>query len=152
MPQDLQIEAGDVFQSLSIKEKEGKRFVFDPIRKDWFILTKEEWVRQIFIGVLSRYFSPAHIAIEKKIKLSHVEKRFDLVVMNKDLTPLLLAEFKNPEVELNEAVFRQIALYNSRLSAPYLLISNGIIHYLCNVDTQNGDIQFLNAFPFRERS
>ena len=148
MQHTIQIEAGNIFNSLKIKENRGKRYVFDPIRKNWFLLSKEEWVRQIFIGVLSMYFSPAHISIEKKIKLQHVEKRFDLVVMDRSMNPYVLAEFKNPNIEINEKVFEQIALYNTRLKAPFLLVSNGIHHYLCEVNLTTGAYHFLEAIPF----
>ncbi|MFN4932345.1 MAG: type I restriction enzyme HsdR N-terminal domain-containing protein, partial [Bacteroidota bacterium] len=37
---------------LKLKEKNGKTFVFDLIRKKWLQLTPEEWVRQHMINYL----------------------------------------------------------------------------------------------------
>ena len=38
--------------SIRFKNKENKDFVFDIIRKKWFLLTPEEWVRQHCIHFL----------------------------------------------------------------------------------------------------
>ena len=35
--------------------KEGKNYIFDPLRKKYVALTPEEWVRQHFVNYLVRY-------------------------------------------------------------------------------------------------
>ena len=35
-----------------IKKQQGKEFIFDEVRKQWTLLTPEEWVRQNFLQYL----------------------------------------------------------------------------------------------------
>lgn len=143
----LHIDASRALQSLDIKEKSGRRYVFDPVRRHWYLLTKEEWVRQVFIRIISEKVSLSRVAVEKSIKVNQRLKRFDLVIMDRQLRPFLLAEFKSPAINLNDQVFRQAAVYNSTLRVPYLLISNGFQHYLCRIDLETKAFTFLAEFP-----
>ena len=45
----------DLYYKISdfkIKEKHGKFYIFDDIRKKYVVLTEEEWVRQNFVKYL----------------------------------------------------------------------------------------------------
>jgi len=142
------IDPSRALQQIKIKEENGARYVLDPVRKKYILLTKEEWVRQIFILILSDYFSPSKMAVEKRIKVDQLTKRFDLVIMDHSLKPFLLAEFKRPDVIINERTFQQAFLYHSVLKVPYLLVSNGIHHYLCHANPDLGKFEFLESIPF----
>jgi hypothetical protein len=53
---------------------QNKEYIFDELRKQWVLLTPEEWVRQNFLQYLvqvKRYPSSL-IAIEKEIKIIDV--------------------------------------------------------------------------------
>lgn len=117
--------------SLQIQNTESGMEVFDPIRKRYFKLTPEEEVRQSIIQLLVLYLSvPAGlIAVERQIKYGQLKKRPDLVVFSKMSKPLLIIECKAPEVNIDHFVSHQIATYNNVLCSPFLLISNGLIHY-----------------------
>lgn len=143
----LHIDPSKALQSLKIKENDGRRIIFDPVRRQWYVLTKEEWVRQVFIQILSEKVALSRVAVEKAITVNEQKKRFDLVIMDRQLQPFLLAEFKNPEVKLDNNVFRQAAIYNTALQVPYLLISNGFQHYLCKINFETQSFQFLSELP-----
>ena len=127
----------------------GKTEVLDVIRKKFIVLQPEEWVRQQFIGYLIQHknYPASLISIEKGLKINSLQKRFDAVVFNRNGTPLVLIEFKAPSIKLSEKTFSQIAAYNLKMRVKYLIISNGLTHYCCKMDYENGDFQFLKDIP-----
>jgi type I site-specific restriction-modification system R (restriction) subunit len=127
----------------------GKTEVFDAIRKKYVVLQPEEWVRQQFIGFLIRQknYPASLISIEKGLKINQLQKRFDAVVFSRNGLPLVLIEFKAPEVKLSEKTFSQVAAYNLKMRVKYLIISNGLTHYCCKMDYINNSYQFLKDIP-----
>ena len=79
---------------MKIIEKDGKRLVFDVIRRKYVALTPEEQVRQYFVNYLisEKGFPKEMIANEVSIKLHNTFKRCDTVIYNTDLTPLMIVE------------------------------------------------------------
>jgi type I site-specific restriction endonuclease len=67
-----------------------------------------------------------------------MKRRADLVLYTREAFPLLIAEFKAPTVKIDEAVLSQTLRYNSVLKAPWLFISNGHEHALCEVNVELG--------------
>lgn len=110
-----------------IKNEHDKEFIFDEFRKRWVILTPEEWVRQNFLQYLTRIkkYPASLIAIEKEIKLGELNKRFDIVVYDKETKPRMIIECKEMNVALDKTVFDQVLRYNIALNVPYLVITNG---------------------------
>ena len=78
---------------LKLKQEEERTSVFDPVRKKWIILTPEEHVRQYLLQYMLQYmaYPSSLIAVEKRILVGKVFKRFDLVVYDKNHQPWLLA-------------------------------------------------------------
>jgi hypothetical protein len=109
-----------------IKTENGKEFIFCIIRKRWFIITPEEWVRQNFILylIVKLEYPTALIAVEKQLILSEVKKRFDIVVY-KDVLPYIIVECKEMNVPLSENTISQVLNYNSAIQAPYIVVTNG---------------------------
>ncbi len=129
--------------------KFGKNEIFDEFRKKYVLATPEELVRQNFIRYLKeeKNYPPALIAIEKKIKVNKLNKRFDAVVFNRNGKPILLIELKSPSVKLSQKVMEQISGYNINLNVNYLIISNGLSHYCCYVNKKTNAFKFLNEVP-----
>lgn len=120
--------------------------IFDIIRGRYVSLTPEEWVRQHLLHFLlvDRSYPKGLIAVEKSLKVGTLDKRFDILVYNREHHPILLAECKAPEIPLDQLVFDQAARYNRTLQVPYLLITNGLETKLCRVDP---DLQVLVPLP-----
>ncbi len=135
--------------TFKLQEKEGKKYIFDPIRKKYLVLTPEEWVRQHLICYLmeEKKCPKGLIGIEKGLRVNKLFKRTDIVVFNRQGTPRLLVECKAPTVRITQAVFDQIARYNLALQVPYLLVSNGLQHYCCEVNFEARQINYLNEIP-----
>ncbi len=119
---------------IKLKKLKDKVMVFDVIRKDWFICTPEEWVRQHVINhlITDKKYPASLIAVEKTVLLNDLTNRFDLVVYSKDLKPYLLIECKAMYVELTGAVAEQAMRYNLTLNAPYFMITNGVEEFVFN--------------------
>lgn len=120
--------------SFKIKSENGKEIIFDECRKQWVLLTPEEWVRQNFLQYLvqERLYPASLIAVEREIVLGDLKKRFDIVVF-KNAKPWMIVECKEMHGKLNEAVIKQILNYNITLQAEYLVITNGTSTFALHV-------------------
>ncbi len=110
-----------------MKKDGDKRYIFCIIRKQWFLLTEEEWVRQNFVQYLITVLNyPATlIALEKELRLNELKKRFDILVYDTDHKPWMLVECKEPNVVLNENVLQQVLRYNMTVPVEYIVLTNG---------------------------
>lgn len=128
---------------LHTKTENQTVYIWDFIRKGWFVCTPEERVRQGLLRYLveAKGVSPAVIAVEREIKYYTRRKRFDVVVFGQNGKPMLLCECKAPEVVINQAVAYQIGRYNHILNAPYLLLTNGLQLFFYEVDAEGNMTQ-----------
>lgn len=142
---ELNLPAFDI----KVTKKDGRLFVFDRLRKKYIALTPEEWVRQHFINFLvtDKNYPQSLIVNEMEIELNSQKKRCDSVVYDREGKPLVIVEYKAPEVNITQKVFDQIARYNIVLRVQYLIISNGYDHYCCRVDYDKQSIEYLEAIP-----
>ena len=62
----------------------------------------------------------------------------------------MIVECKSTEVKLNDEVFEQIATYNLQFRVPYLVVTNGIVHYACKMDYENKEFEYLLVIPLYE--
>jgi len=132
-----------------IKSNENKYFIFDIVRKKYVSLTPEEWVRQHIIHYLieEKKYPISLMAIEKKITINNLTKRTDILVFNTNGLPHIIVECKASSVPINQNAFDQIARYNLKLNANYLIVTNGLIHYYCEMDFENEKYIFLDTIP-----
>jgi len=130
------------------KSNENKRTIFDPIRKKFVVLTPEEWVRQhVLQDLLQKGIRKTRISVEKQFTVMEQQKRFDVVVAGKNATIALLVECKAPEVAITQSTFDQIARYQLALDADYLMLTNGLQHIYCQIDSERKSYKFLPEFP-----
>ncbi|WP_378188271.1 type I restriction enzyme HsdR N-terminal domain-containing protein [Aquimarina sp. W85] len=131
------------------KNSENKISIFDRIRKKFVILTPEEWVRQHTVEYLitEKNYPSSLINVEKMICLHGRKKRYDIVVFNTDGTIHLIVECKANSIPITQNVFDQIAQYNLELNASYLMITNGIHHYYCEMNYTQKKFNFLKDIP-----
>jgi len=131
------------------KSSENKISIFDEIRKKFVILTPEEWVRQHVVQFLitEKNFPKSHLNVEKELQLNQTKKRYDVVIFNKDGSIYLIVECKAPHITISQETFDQVARYNLSLNATYLMVTNGLAHYYCQLDYENEKYQFLREIP-----
>lgn len=132
-----------------IKSKENKLFIFDIVRKKYVSLAPEEWVRQHVIHYLTKnkQYPLSLVAVEKKLSINKLTKRPDIIVFNNDGNPFIIIECKAPKIPLTQSTFDQIARYNLKLGADYLMVTNGLDHIYCSMDLQNKQYVFLEDIP-----
>mgnify|MGYP000137424325 FL=1 len=134
---------------INVKKIGGKLSILDPLRRKFVALTPEEWVRQHFVNFLLREkgYPAALIANEIQIDLNKLKKRCDSVVYNRDLSPLMIIEYKALDVDITQQVFDQIVRYNIVLKVKYLIVSNGLNHYCCIIDYNKQSFNYLSDIP-----
>ena len=135
--------------SFRFKNSENKVSIFDAIRKKFIILTPEEWVRQHVVQFLmiEKNYPKSLLNVEKVLQVNGLRKRYDIVVYNSDGTIHILIECTAPEVPISQSTFDQIAQYNMTLQSNYLMVTNGLNHYFCQMDNENEKYQFLTELP-----
>jgi len=125
-------------------EENGTKQLFDPVRKKYVTLTPEEWVRQhVLHYLLSKGYPASLIAIERGIDVNGTQKRFDIVVYDRDSKPLIIVECKAQNEKINQQVIMQIASYNLILKAKYFWLTNGGENYFIRLI----DGELMNEVP-----
>lgn len=129
--------------------KEGEKRLWNPILKKSFNARPEERVRLSLVDyfLIEANIPKSRLAFESPVKLTQDENtvRSDIICYDQDFSPKLLVECKAPEIKLNEKAAVQIARYNQKVNAPYLLISNGWLDFWFE---SNGEkVKSLNKIP-----
>lgn len=135
--------------TLTVRQEEGCQKVFDVLRRRYVTLTPEEWVRQHFVHFLihHKHYPASVIGNEVGINLFGTKKRCDSVVYDASARPIMIIEYKAPDVEITQRVFEQIGRYNVRLRVRWLIVSNGLQHYCCRVDYEANRFVYLPDIP-----
>ena len=134
---------------VKIKNEGAKKMIFDIIRRKYVALTPEEWVRQHFVHYLIEQlgYPQELLANEVEVTLNGTSKRCDTVLYNRDLTARMIVEYKAVDIPITQKVFDQIMRYNMVLRVDYLVVSNGIDHYCCQIDYATNTYVFLSEIP-----
>jgi len=134
---------------LKIRLHQGKQDVFDGLRKKYVALTPEEEVRQLFIQYLinEKKYPSGLLAAEYSLKVNNRKKRADIVAFSNMGHPLLIVECKAPSIKITQKVFDQIAQYNLSLRVDYLIVTNGLEHFCCQLDFTKNSYRFLEDIP-----
>ncbi|MFA6360613.1 MAG: type I restriction enzyme HsdR N-terminal domain-containing protein [Dysgonamonadaceae bacterium] len=132
-----------------LKKIEGEVYIFDQIRRKYLFLSPEEWVRQSFLNYLINHKEYPHSLMKNEaiIKLNNMTRRCDTVVYNNLLEPLVIIEYKRPDIKIEQSVFDQIVRYNTVLKVDYLIVSNGMQHFCCKMNYANQSYIFLEEIP-----
>ena len=132
----IMVKATDI----QVRDANGRREVFDVVRRRWVALTPEEWVRQQTVALLHNgYGYPLELMqIEAAITLNGLTKRCDIVVYDKSVKPFMIVECKKESVSLSQKVVDQACRYNLVLKVPFLMLTNGRQNLCLQVDEVNG--------------
>lgn len=126
--------------------------ILDPLRRKFVKLTPEEWVRQNFVQYLINEgkYPAGLIGIEILSGYNKMKKRVDILIHNRHGEPVMIVECKAPEVRINEKVFDQIVVYNMGFKVPYIVVTNGIVHFACKINLLEKKYDFLLVIPLYE--
>ena len=134
---------------IKIRETDGRRTILDILRRKYVALTPVEWVRQRFVHFLieQKGYPATLLANEVQLNVGNKLLRADSVLYGSDLHPRMIIEYKAPTVSITQKVFDQISVYNMLLKVDYLVVSNGINHYVCKMNYENQKYFFLREIP-----
>ena len=126
--------------------------ILDPFRKKFVKLTPEEWVRQNFLQYLVNEgkYPAGLLGIEVFFGFNKLKRRVDILVHNRSGEPVMIVECKSPEIKIDDKVFDQIVCYNMALRVPYIVVTNGLVHYACKINLQEKKYDFLLVIPLYE--
>jgi len=132
-----------------LKKDDGQVRIFDEVRKKYVALTPEEWVRQHFIMYLinQKQVPAGLIILEKQLIMNKMSRRPDILIHNRQGEAVMIVECKAPEVNITQDTFDQVARYNSVLSVQYLVVTNGLQHFCCQMDYIGNTYRFLEDIP-----
>lgn len=127
------------------KVEDGK--ILCIVRRRWVVLTPEEWVRQHFLNVLVHHlaYPKGMIRLEHHMKYFKSSKRSDISVLDKNGGTFMLVECKAASEALSQLVVNQVAGYNKVLDAKYLVITNGLSHFVW--EKSRNQYHQVNQFP-----
>ena len=134
--------------SFRLQSRDGVDLVWVGIRKLWLVLTPEEWVRRHAVSwlIAEHGVIPQMIVQEFSVNVNGQPQRADLVVFGRDAVPLLLVECKEPGVKVDSGVYAQAVRYNAVIGAKYMMITNGLSHYVYE-GNGTGGYDPLKVFP-----
>jgi len=126
----------------------GKCNVFDRFRQKWVACTPEEEVRQCFCNYLveNKNYPAISITNESVLYLNGTARRCDTII-HKGLKPVVLIEFKAPDVVINSDVMNQALSYNSELKARYVILTNSKSIFCIEFDFEKSSHKFLSDIP-----
>lgn len=132
-----------------IQHKENQYYIFDEIRKKFLLLTPEEWVRQHLVKYLiaEKKYPRTLFNLEGGLTLNTLKKRTDILIFNLKGEKQLLVECKAPTVKITQNTFDQIARYNIIHKVPLLFVSNGLQHFSCKINFEEGSYEFVDSLP-----
>lgn len=132
-----------------ITEIDGKKCIYDPIRKKNIVLTPEEWVRQHFMNLLLKHlqYSKNLIKIETGTYYGEMDKRTDILTYDRNGQPYLLVECKAPSIKLDNRTLTQATVYNKTIKAPFLAITNGLKTFCFEVNWESKTTKQLKDLP-----
>ena len=131
------------------RNEKGALVIFDRLRNRFVTLTPEEWVRQNFVSYMidGLHYPAALMANEVSLTQNGIKRRCDTLVADRFGNPLVIVEYKAPNIEITQKVFDQIVRYNMVLKAKMLIVSNGLTHYCCVIDYSSNSYSFLENIP-----
>lgn len=134
---------------IKTEERNGKRVVFDILRKKYIVLTPEEWVRQHFVHLLINHYNypKSLIKLESGLSYNNLKKRSDIVVYGRDGKIFMLVECKAATVTLRQSVLDQVTCYNSTLKSRYIVVTNGMRHLCCSICHETNSYNYLSELP-----
>ena len=93
-------------------------------------------------------FFHAGVTTFHRFSLANSDNNFYInEIFDTNSNPVILVECKAPSVAINKNAFDQIAKYNFNLKAKFLFVTNGINHYCCKINYNDGGVEYLQEIP-----
>ena len=136
--------------ALRIRRTTSDKFeIYDIVRRKYMVLQPEELVRQLVVHFLiaEKNYPLSKMRVEKGLTVNERQKRCDILIFDNQFQPFLLVECKAATVPIDQTTFEQIARYNLVFRVPFLLVTNGISTFCCQMDYTTEGVVFLDNLP-----
>lgn len=132
-----------------ITKQDDKYLIWDTVRKKSVVLTPEEWVRQHLVSYLVKQlgYPSGLLSLESGMKYDRRRKRSDVLVYERAGGVFLLAECKAPHIKLSQNTLHQAFTYAKVLHPRYLLVTNGLLHFVYLCEPESAIWRPLDHFP-----
>lgn len=139
--------AKHIYPRIIWRDREKK--LWNPIHKKALKNLPEERVRlRIMEALIQRGWSKHRISTEEAIgEIGDKAMRTDLICYSQQFDPKLLVECKAEYVSISAKTAEQVARYNQKVGAPYLLMSNGISDFWYAINNDSGKVKELSKHP-----
>lgn len=129
--------------------RDREKKLWNPIHKKALKNLPEERVRlRVMEALIQRGWSKHRISTEEAIgKLGDTSMRTDLICYSQQFDPKLLVECKAEYISISAKTAEQVARYNQKVGAPYLLMTNGISDFWYAIDENSGKVNELQNQP-----
>lgn len=110
--------------------------LWNPIHRKALKNRPEERVRlRIMESLIQSGWSKHRISTEEAIgELGDTSMRTDIICYTQQFEPKLLVECKAEHISISSKTAEQVARYNQKVGAPYLLMTNGVTDYWYTID------------------
>lgn len=127
-----------LFHFPHIRFKDSTKYLWNPVLKKTYKQRPEERVRLQLVEYLMEEveFPKTRISFESPVSMpgDKSSSRTDLIGYDSQFKPLLLVECKAPEIQLDEKAALQITRYNTKVHAPFLLVTNGMRDFWFSIE------------------
>lgn len=123
--------------------------LWNPVQRKALKNRPEERVRlRIMESLIQSGWSKHRISTEEAIgELGDTSMRTDIICYTQQFEPSLLVECKAEHVSISSKTAEQVARYNQKVSAPYLLMTNGVTDYWYAIEDDAQNIRELEERP-----
>ncbi len=108
-----------------LKQINDNLYIYSILRDKYVKFSPEEFVRQWVVNLyIQKYNIPKSLISEEK-KIQSSKKRYDLLIYNKQLKPVILVEVKAPDIKISESAVSQALGYAHKLGVRIIVVTNG---------------------------
>jgi hypothetical protein len=129
--------------------RERSKKLWNPIQRKALKNRPEERVRlRIMESLMRAGWSKHRISTEESVgELADTSMRTDIICYTQQFEPRLLVECKAEHVPISAKTAEQVARYNQKVGAPYILMTNGITDYWYAIEDGSRKPKSLEGHP-----
>lgn len=146
----------DKFEIPSVITKDGKKYVYDKIRKKEIPFTPEEKVRQQVLTYLIDELNVPEYMIDEETAMSYYKvissRRPDILILRKDenigeAVPMAVIECKRNNTVIDDIIIEQTLHYAEQLGCNYAMITNGKYVDVAYCELDNNMLVSIKSLP-----
>ena len=146
----------DKFTIPTVITKNGKKYVYDKIRKKEVLFTPEEKVRQQVLTYLIEELKVPEYMIDEETAMSYYKvdsvRRPDILILKKDenigeAVPMAVIECKRNNTVIDTTIIEQTLFYAQQLGCNYVMITDGLYTDFAYCELDNDMLVSIKKFP-----